>query len=79
MDVVHGVVDGEAGSDGATRAVDVEVYRFRRVLSFEKEQLGDYQGRHAIMDRAVEANDAFLEEAREYVIWMQRKQSVIDC
>ena len=43
-DVGHGVVDGEAGGDAATGAVDVEVDGLGGVVGFEKEQLRNNGG-----------------------------------
>lgn len=59
-DIGHGVVDGEAGGDGATRGVDVEVYGLFGGVGFEEEELGDDGGRNGLVDGAVEADDTFL-------------------
>lgn len=63
MDVLDGVVDGEAGCDAATGTVDVEVYVLLRVLGFEEEELGDYAGGECFFDLTVEADDAFFQQA----------------
>lgn len=67
-DVLHGVVDGEAGGDGAAGGVDVEGDGFGRVFGFEEEELGDDGGREGFFYGAVEADDAFFEEAGEDVV-----------
>ena len=67
-DVLHGVVDGEAGGDAAAGAVDVEVDVLVRVFGFEEEELGDDAGRGRLFYFAVEADDAFFEEPREDVV-----------
>ena len=59
-DVGHGVVDGEAGGDGAARGVDIEVYGFFRGVGFEEEELGNDGGGDGLVDGAVEADDTFL-------------------
>lgn len=60
-DVVHGVVDGEAGAHAAAGRVDVQRDGLLRVVGFEEEQLGDDHGGHGFFDFAVEADDALLE------------------
>ena len=60
-DVGHGVVDGEAGGDGAARRVDVQLDGLFRRVGFEEEELGDDGGGDGFVDRAVEADDAFLD------------------
>ena len=67
-DVLHGVVDGEAGGDAAAGGVDVEVEGFFGVVGFEEEELGDDAGGEGFVDFAVEADDAFFEEAGENVV-----------
>ena len=59
-DVGHGIVDGEASGDGATGGVDVEAYGFFRGVGFEEEELRDDGRGDGFVDRAVEADDAFL-------------------
>ena len=49
-DVVHGVIDGHAGSDDASRAVDVEEDVFLGVLTLEVEELGHDQVGNLIVD-----------------------------
>lgn len=59
-DVGHGVVDGEAGVDGATRGIDVEMYGLFGRFGFEVDELCLYTGRDGIIDRSGEEDDAFL-------------------
>ena len=63
-DVGHGVVDGEAGGDGAAGGVYVERDGFGGGVGFEEEEFGDDGGGEAFVDAAVEADDAFLQRAR---------------
>ena len=67
-DVGHGVVDGEAGGDAAAGAVDVQVDGFGGVVGFEEEELRDDGGGHGLVDVAVEADDAFFQQAGEDVV-----------
>jgi hypothetical protein len=60
---LYRVVDGEAGRDTAARRVDVEVYVLLGILGFEEEELGDDAGGGGFFDFAVEADDAFFEQA----------------
>ena len=66
-DVVHCIVNGEAGAHAAARRVDVERDGLLRVVGFEEQQLGDDHGGHGLLDLAVQADDAFLQQAREDV------------
>jgi hypothetical protein len=66
---LHCVVDCEAGGYGPSRGVDVEGDGFGGVFGFEKEELGDDGGGDDFFDFAVEADDAFFEEAGEDVRW----------
>ena len=59
-DVGHGVVNGEAGGDGAARAVDVEAYGLFGGVGFEEEELGDNGGGDGFVNGTVEADDTFL-------------------
>lgn len=59
-DVGHGVVDGEAGGDGAARGVDVELDGLFRRVGLEEEELGDDGGGDGFVDGAVEADDTLL-------------------
>jgi len=68
-DVLHCVVDCEAGGDASSRGVDVEGDGFLGVLGFEEEELGDDGGGEDFFYFAVEADDTFFEEAGEDVGW----------
>ena len=65
--VVHGVVDGHAGCDGATWGIYVEVYLLGGRVGFEEEELGGDHGGHGVVDLAIEGDDALGEEAGEDV------------
>jgi len=60
-DVGHGVVDGEAGGDGAAGRVDVEGYGAFGGVGFEEEELRYYARGGGFVYGAVEADDAFLD------------------
>ena len=60
---MHRVIYGQAGSDAASRRVDVEVYGFRGVFGFEKEELGNDGGRGRFVHFAIEGDDAFFQQA----------------
>lgn len=50
------------------RRVNIQINRFLRVLRLEEEELRYYGGGGGFIHRAVETDDAFLEEAREDVV-----------
>ena len=66
--VLHRVVDGEAGVDHATGRVDVEADVLLGVLGLEEQQLGDDQVREVILDRIAQEDDPLPEQARVDVI-----------
>src|SRR5688572_25153794 len=68
LDVLHRVVDGQTGSNGATGRVDVDGDVFFGVLRFEEEELGDDQVGNVIVDRLAEEDDVVLQEARVNVV-----------
>lgn len=55
-------------SDGTAGRVDVHMDGFRRVFRFKEKELRDYDVRGIVGNRAIDANDTFLQEAREYVV-----------
>lgn len=65
-------------SDASTGRVDVHWNRFLGIISFEEEELGDYQRTHVVVDLTSVAKDKiyhsietyypFLEEAWEYIV-----------
>lgn len=69
LDVVHGIVYGQPCGDRPAGGVDVEIYGFLGVLGFEKEQLCDDHGTETVVDRAIEADDAFFEQTGKYIVW----------
>ncbi len=66
-DVLHGVVNGHAGRDGAAGAVDVEGDVGLGILVGQVQQLGDEDVRHLVVDALAEEEDAILEEAGDDV------------
>jgi hypothetical protein len=62
LDVLHRVVDGQAGVDGAVGGVDVEGDVFVGVLGLEMQQLGDRQVGELVIDRAADEDDPFVVE-----------------
>lgn len=68
LDISHGIVDGQARSDGPAWRVDVEMNRLFGVVGFEEEELRDDRGREGFVDFAIEADDALFEQPREDVI-----------
>ena len=63
-DVLHRVVDREAGGDHAARRVDVHEDVLLRVLGLEEEQLGGDQRGHMVLDRAGDEDDPFAQQPR---------------
>lgn len=64
---MHGIVDCESSSDGPPRGIYVEGDCFLGIFGFEEEELGYDAGGEDFVDGAVEADDAFFEEAGENV------------
>src|SRR5208337_1384243 len=62
FDVLHGVVDGHPGGHHASHRIDVKIDLFVRVFRFQKEELGDDQVGHVIVDGRAQKDDAVLEE-----------------
>ena len=67
LNKLHGVVDRHAGSDRATRAIDIQPDRLLCVLSLEVEQLGGDVVGDAVVDVGTEDDDPLLEETIEDV------------
>ena len=66
--VLHGVVDREAGVHDAAGRVDVQADVLLRVLGLEEQQLGDDQVRQVVLDRVTEEDDPLAEQARVDVV-----------
>lgn len=77
-DVLHGVVDGEAGGDDAAGGIDVHVDGLGGVLGFEEEELGNDDGGGVVGDGAVDADYPLLEEAGEDVVGALAAGGVFD-
>ena len=67
-DILHRIVDREAGRHDATRRVDVEIDVFVRVIRFQEQQLGANQARYAIVDRPDQKDDPLFEQTRINVV-----------
>ncbi len=67
-DVLHGVVDREAGGHHAARRVNVHLDLFLRVLGLQVQQLGADQRRHAVLDGARQEDDPVFQETGEDVV-----------
>ena len=65
---LHGVIDGEASGDGASRAVDVQIDVLLRVFALEEEELGDDGVGDAVVDFRAEEDDAVFQQPRIDVI-----------
>ena len=68
-DVLHRIVNGKSGGDGAAGGVDVEVYWGGGLVAFEEEELGDDGGGDAVVYGAIETDYALGEEAGEDIIF----------
>src|SRR5713226_4908309 len=62
LDELHGVVNGEARRDGATRRIDVELNVLFRIFSLKKQHLRGGQIGNVVINRRANKNDVFLEE-----------------
>src|SRR5690606_15290822 len=62
-DMLHGVVDGQAGVDVPAWAIDVNRDVLLRVLRLQEEQLGDDQVGQLVVDGPPDEDDALLQEA----------------
>ena len=51
-----------SSSHTSPRRINVKVDRFLRILSFQKQQLGNNHGRDPVMDFSIEHDDALFEE-----------------
>src|SRR4029450_8539486 len=48
--------------------VCVHPYLFLRIVCFQEQELGDHEGRHHILDRTGDEDDALLQQTREDVV-----------
>src|SRR5208337_3625290 len=62
LDELHGVVDGEAGGDGAARGIDVQLNVFFRVFGLEEEHLGGGEVGDVVVNGRADKDDVFLEQ-----------------
>ena len=76
--VLHRVVDGEAGGDHAAGRVDVEVDVLVRVLGLEEEQLGDDQVGDVVLDGVAQEDDALLEQPAVDVVGALAPAAALD-
>ena len=68
LDEVHGVIDGHARADRATRRVDVEGDVLFRIFAFQKQQLSDHRIGCVVIDFTHQKDHALFEQARVNVI-----------
>jgi hypothetical protein len=68
LNVLHRVVDRQSRRHASAGAIDVKIDVLGRVVGFEKEKLGNDGGGRGFFDFAVEADDAFFQQAREDVL-----------
>mmetsp|Transcript_10087 Transcript_10087/g.20763 ORF Transcript_10087/g.20763 Transcript_10087/m.20763 type:complete len:265 (-) Transcript_10087:122-916(-) len=66
-DELHGIVNGEAGADGAAGGVDVEGNVLFGVFVGEVEELGDEDVGDFVVDVGAEEEDAVFEKAGDHV------------
>ncbi len=59
-DVLAGIVDCETRGDAAAGGVDVEGNGFFGAVSFQEQERGGDGGGHAVVDFAVDGDDAFF-------------------
>ena len=67
LDILHGVVDAEAGVDGASRRVEVDLDILLGVHALEEEQLGLDDVGGVVVDGGAEEDDAVHHQAAEDV------------
>ena len=66
--VLHGVVDREAGRDLAAGRVDVQADVLLRVLGLEEQELGDHQVGEVVLDRVTQEDDPLAQQPRVDVV-----------
>src|SRR6476469_8080182 len=67
-DELHRVVDRKPGRHDPAWRVNVHRYLFLRIVCFQEQELGDHEGRHHILDRTGDEDDALLQQTREDVV-----------
>src|ERR1700761_3003705 len=68
LDVLHGVIDGEAGSDGTAWRVDVELDVLVWVFARQEQQLCDHKIGYLIVNRRAKKNDVIAQQTRVNVV-----------
>ena len=68
LDILHGVVDGHAGTDGAAGAVDIQADVLVRVLPFQIQQLGHDQAGGGVVDVLAQNNDAVIQQTGKNIV-----------
>ena len=68
LDILHGVVDCHAGSDRTAGAVDVQRNILLIVLSFQIQQLCNYQTGSCIVDLIGQHDDTIIQQAGKNII-----------
>jgi hypothetical protein len=59
-DELHRVIDRKPRRHDAAWRVDVHRDLFLRIVRFQEQELGDHEGRHHILDRTGDEDDALL-------------------
>src|SRR5207247_4367502 len=77
-DKLHRVVDRKPGRHDAAWRVDVHRYLFLRIVCFQEQELGDHEGRHHILDRTGDEDDALLQQTREDVVGALAPAGLLD-
>ena len=77
-DEVHGVVDRHPRGDHAARGVDVHRDLLLRSLGLQEQELRHHQGRHPVLDRTGDEDDALLEEPRIDVVGPLAADGLLD-
>ena len=65
---LHGVINGHAGVDRASRAVDVHIDGLGTVLAVQVQQLGDNEVGHLVVHPGAQKDNALLEQKAVNVV-----------
>ena len=70
LDVLHGVIDGHAGSDGATRGVDVKLHIPLRILLLQVKHLRDDQVGNVVVDGHADKDNVVVQQPGVNIVRM---------
>ena len=62
LDVLHGVIDGEAGRNRASRRINVERDILIGINRFQVQKLCNYRIRNGVVNGLTQENDALIEQ-----------------